>query len=76
MKHLNWALIIICIVGFTVLDGVFEYVYNFFTGRPITEFQTYAFWGCISGLVFGILLLKYSSEEDPTDKRDDEVMNK
>jgi len=76
MKHLNWALIIICIVGFTVLDGVFEYIYNFCMGLPITEFQSYAFWGCLCGIIFGILILKYSSMEDPTDRNDDEVMNK
>lgn len=76
MKHLNWALIIICILGIVVMDGVFEYVYNYFMGIPRTEFQTYAFWGCLSGLVFGILMLRFSSEEDPTDKRDAEDMNK
>lgn len=72
MKHLNWALIIICILGFVVMDGVFEYVWNLCAGNPITDFQTYAFWGCVSGIVFGILLLKYSTGNDP----DDEVMNK
>jgi hypothetical protein len=76
MKHLNYALIVICILGFTLLDGVFEYIWNSFAGNPITEFQSYAFWGCLSGLVFAVLMLKYSTMTDPTDRDDDEVVNK
>ena len=76
MKHLNYALIVICVLGFIVMDGVFEYIWNYFAGNPITEFQSYAFWGCLCGLVFGVLMLKYSTGIDPTDKDDDEVVNK
>lgn len=72
MRKFNWPFVLILVMGFIVFDGFFNAIWNFCTGHPVTEYQTYAFWGVLSGLLFGVLSLKYSSEEDPTDKPNDE----